>query len=119
MPTDSKRPSSATSTDARYRALLTASADVVYQMNADWTVMEALDGRSLVASNSTPIAGWMEKNLPAFEHSRVRQAIEGAIANKQRFELEHQVIRADGTLGWTHSRAVPIFDDEGNVVEWF
>jgi PAS domain S-box-containing protein len=88
-------------------------------MNADWTVMEALDGRSLVASSGTPIVGWMEKNLPEFEHARVRAAIEDAIANKQRFELEHQVIRADGRLGWTHSRAVPILDDQGNIVEWF
>jgi PAS domain S-box-containing protein len=119
MPTDSKQPPSATSAEARYRALVTASADVVYQMNADWTVMEALDGRSLVASNRNPIAGWMEKNLPAFEHERVRAAIADAIANKRRFELEHQVLRADGTLGWTHSRAVPVLDDEGNVVEWF
>jgi PAS domain S-box-containing protein len=119
MPTNSKQPPSSTSPEARYRALVTASADVVYQMNADWTVMEALDGRDLVTSNRTPIAGWMEKNLPAFEHARVRAAIADAIANKQRFELEHQVIRADGTLGWTHSRAVPVLDDEGNIVEWF
>jgi PAS domain S-box-containing protein len=105
--------------EERYRALATASSDVVFQMSGDWTVMSPLDGRSLVASNDTPITGWLEKNIPAFEHARVRAAIAQAIATKQTFELEHQVNRADGTLGWTYSRAVPILDDAGNIIEWF
>ena len=105
--------------EERHRALVTASSDVVFQMSADWTVMQPLDGRNLVASNSTPILGWMEKNIPEFEHARVQAAIDEAICTKQTFELEHQVIRADGTLGWTHSRAVPILDDAGHIIEWF
>lgn len=105
--------------ETRYRALVTASSDVVFRMSGDWTVMQPLDGRNLVASNSTPIVGWMEKNLPEFEHARVRAAIDEAVSNKQTFELEHQVVRADGGLGWTHSKAVPILDDGGNIIEWF
>jgi PAS domain S-box-containing protein len=105
--------------EQRYRALVTASSDVVFRMNADWSVMYPLDGRSLVASNSAPVVGWMEKNIPAFEHARVRAAIAAAVSTGQTFELEHQVIRADGSCGWTHSRAVPIVDDAGTIVEWF
>jgi PAS domain S-box-containing protein len=105
--------------EERHRALVTASSDVVFQMSADWTVMQPLDGRNLVASNSTPILGWMEKNIPEVEHPRVQARIDEAVATKQMFELEHQVIRADGTLGWTYSRAVPIFDDAGHIIEWF
>jgi PAS domain S-box-containing protein len=119
MPTDPKHPPTATSAEARYRALVTATADVVYLMNADWTVIEALDGRSLVAGDRTPIARWMDRTLPAFEHGRVRAAINEAITSRGRFELEHQVLRDDGTLGWTHFRAVPILDDGGSIVEWF
>lgn len=105
--------------EERHRALVTASSDVVYQMSGDWKVMQPLDGRTLVASTSSPIEGWMQKNIPAFERARVQAAIDQAIATKQTFELEHQVVGADGTLGWTHSRAVPILDDAGNIVEWF
>ena len=105
--------------EQRYRALATASSDVVFRMNSDWTLMFPLDGRSLIASNNTPISGWMEKNVPAFEHARVRAAIDEAISKNQTFELEHQVTRGDGTLGWTHSRAVPIYDDAGHIIEWF
>ena len=99
--------------------LVTASADVVYRMNADWTEMYPLDGRELIASNSAPIRCWMQKNLPAFEHARVEKEIAQAIASKQPFELEHQVFRPDLTLGWTHSRAAPILDDRGEIMEWF
>jgi signal transduction histidine kinase len=35
------------------------------------------------------------------------------------FELEHRVRRTDGTLGWTYSRAVPLLDANGAIVEWF
>ena len=105
--------------EERHRALVTASSDVVFQMSADWTVMRPLDGRNLVASNSTPILGWMEKNIPEVEHARVRATIDDAVSRKQTFELEHQVVRADGTLGWTLSRAVPILDETGHVIEWF
>ena len=29
------------------------------------------------------------------------------------------MIRQDGSLGWTLSRSIPIFDEHGEVVEWF
>jgi PAS domain-containing protein len=35
------------------------------------------------------------------------------------FELEHRVVRKDGTVGWMFSRAIPILDDAGQIVEWF
>jgi signal transduction histidine kinase len=35
------------------------------------------------------------------------------------FELEHRVRQVDGTLGWTHSRAIPILDAQGEIIEWF
>jgi PAS domain S-box-containing protein len=33
--------------------------------------------------------------------------------------LEHRVLRADRTPGWTFSRAVPILDEDGEILEWF
>ena len=46
-------------------------------------------------------------------------AIREAIHNKEVFQLEHRVIRVDGSLGWTFSRAVPLLDDHGEILEWF
>jgi PAS domain S-box-containing protein len=33
--------------------------------------------------------------------------------------LEHRVIRLDGTVGWTFSRAIPLLDEAGEIVKWF
>jgi signal transduction histidine kinase len=48
----------------------------------------------------------------------VQAAIAEAIRTRRMFQLEHRVIRADGTIGWTASRAVPFLDERGDIVEW-
>lgn len=118
--TDRKRTEEALrASEKRYRALVNATSDVVYRLSADWSEMYPLDGRDFLISTSEPMRGWMAQNLPSFEHPRTIEAINKAIANKSTFELEHQVNRVDGTLGWTFSRAIPILDDEGHILEWF
>jgi PAS domain S-box-containing protein len=105
--------------EQRYRALVTATSDVIYSLTGDWTVMHPLDGRDFLTSTSAPVRDWMNLNLPAFEHPRTKEAINQAIEDKRTFELEHQVNRSDGSLGWTFSRAIPILDEAGNIIEWF
>ncbi|MDO9236133.1 MAG: PAS domain S-box protein [Aquabacterium sp.] len=107
--------------EQQFKAMVQAMSDIVYRMSADWSVMHPLDGRALVASNDTPLAGWawLDQNIPADEHARIRQAIGVAIAQKAIFSLEHRVLLPDGSIGWTASRAVPILDAHGNVREWF
>ena len=46
------------------------------------------------------------------------KAIGEAIHTKSVFELEHRVVRLDGTVGWA-SRAVPLLGTDGEIVEWF
>ncbi len=104
--------------EARLAALVEATSDVVYLMNADWSEMYALDGHGLVIDNEVPIRDWMQRNIPADEHPRVTAAIAHALATRSVFELEHRVIGPDGLEGWTHSRAVPIFDAQGEILEW-
>ena len=48
----------------------------------------------------------------------IEAAVNKAVASKSRFELEHRVLRRDGTLGWIVSRAVPIFNTAGEISEW-
>lgn len=81
--------------------------------------MQPLIGTGRVASSDAPIRDWMQRNIPADEHARVTAAIAGAVAAKAVFELEHRVIRHGGGEAWTHSRAVPVFDERGEIFEWF
>ena len=102
----------------RYRILVAASSDVVYRMSADWGEMRSLIGREFIADTSSPSRTWLEKYIHPDDQPTVRRAIDRAIQTKSVFELEHRVIRTDGTLGWTHSRAVPLLDGEGKIAEW-
>ncbi|MBX0325635.1 PAS domain-containing protein [Halomicroarcula sp. F13] len=103
----------------RLDAFVTATSDVVYRMSSDWSEMRYMDGQEFIADTDNPRQTWLEEYIPPDERPRVTAAIEEAIETRSRFELEHQVVQVDGTRGWIHSRAVPILDDDGEIVEWF
>lgn len=105
--------------EERLRALVTATSEVVYRMSRDWTEMRHLDGRAFIADTDEPSLTWVEKYIPEDERARVNAAIIEALNQKKPFELEHRVNRMDGTVGWTFSRAIPVFDATGEIVEWF
>ena len=62
--------------------------------------------------------GWMDKCIHPDNCAMVEAAIDAAIESKTPFELEHRVRRLDGSLGWTHSRAVPSLNADGRITEW-
>lgn len=104
--------------ERRFKALIDASGDVIYQMSPDWSQMFELDGRGFLKDTPSRREFRLEDYVPPEDHAVVRQAFQEAISNKRIFELEHRVIRVDGSLGWTYSRAVPILDPDGDILEW-
>jgi len=105
--------------EERFRLFVTASSDMVYRMSADWREMRNLEGKKILVNTEAPSQTWIETYIPIAEQSRVWAAIEAAICTKTTFELEHQVIRQDGTIGWVFSRAIPMLDEQGDIIEWF
>ncbi|NPV62142.1 MAG: PAS domain S-box protein [Methanotrichaceae archaeon] len=105
--------------EERFRAFLTASSDVVYRMSPDWTEMRHLDGQEFIPDTCSPSNTWLDKYIHPDDQSYVLSVINEAIQTKRIFELEHRVLRVDGTLGWTFSRAIPLLDAKGEIVEWF
>ena len=105
--------------EARLRAFVTASSDVVYRMSPDWSEMRQLDGRDFIVDTKVPLRGWIQEYIHPDDQLQVLEAIGHAIRTKSPFKLEHRVRRVDGTLGWTSSRAIPLLDAEGGIVEWF
>lgn len=109
------------SSEARLRLLTEASSDVLYRMSPDWGEMKELDGGGFLPStpSSKPNRSWLLAYIPETDRVAVSTAIEEAIRLKDTFDLEHRVIRADGTIGWTLSRAVPLLGPDGEILEWF
>ena len=105
--------------EAQFRNLVSASNQVIYRHNADWSEMRQLVGGSFLADTVEPDPDWFGKYILPEDQPHVRSAIDEAIAEKRMFELEHRVIRADGSVGWTLSRSIPIADSNGEILEWF
>jgi signal transduction histidine kinase/CheY-like chemotaxis protein len=104
--------------EARFRALTHASADVIYHMSPDWSELRQLDGRGFIPDTAGPNTFWLDEYVPPEDQPLVHAAILEAIRNKSVFELEHRVRRVDGSQGWTLSRAVPMFREDGEIEEW-
>jgi len=105
--------------ESRFRALISATSDVIYRMSADWQEMRQLDGRGFLENTDAPSVRWIELYIPEEDRAAIRSAVNAAIKARAPFVLEHRVRQANGSIGWTASRAVPIFDASGEILEWF
>ncbi|MDX5893638.1 PAS domain S-box protein [Rubrobacter radiotolerans] len=105
--------------EERLRLFVTATSDMVYRMSPDWSEMYTLEGKNSLADTTAPNPAWFDEYIPDSDRELVQAAISEAISDKKTFELEHRVIRADGGVGWVFSRAIPLLDERGEIVEWF
>lgn len=107
--------------EARFRAFVMASSDMVYRMNADWSDMVPLQNqnRNALVDSQNGDRLWLEAWVHPDDQAHALEEIQAAIRSKQIFELAHRVLRADGSIGWMMTRAVPLLDARGELAEWF
>lgn len=101
--------------EQRLEALVEATTEGVYRISPDWSEIYELAAEGFLPDNLTN--SW-EEYIPDDEQARVGEAINEAIETQTPFEMEHKIKLNDGSVGWTHSGAVPIIED-GEIVEWF
>ena len=105
--------------EKRLQAFVMSKSDIIYSMNPDWSVMHQLHGHDFIVDTKQSNANWLQDYIHPDDQALVLDKIKQAIENKCIFEMMHQVLRVDNTLGWTFSRAVPIINSEGDITEWF
>lgn len=103
--------------ERRFEALTNASG-VIYRMSADWSHMHQFDGCGFLRDVTSMDEFRIDDFVPVEDQALVRENIDQAIRNRKIFELEHRVLRADGSPGWTYSKAVPILGPDDEIVEW-
>lgn len=108
--------SSVHDSELRFRALVIATSTMVYRMSPDWKELRELSGKGFLEALSEPSTQWLEKYVAVEDRPGVLAAIDKAIQQKSVFELEHRIKLADGSVGWTESRAVPIFSEDGELL---
>jgi len=106
--------------EARYRALVAATAQIVWSMSADGR--EAGDLSQWEAfTGQTPYeaahGGWIRAVLPDDQPEAAR-AWNTAVREGKVLVTEHRLRRRDGQYRHMELRAVPILDTEGRVREW-
>lgn len=103
---------------ARLDALIRSSSEVRYEINADWSALGTLSGGGFIPDTEAVNANWLEEYIPEEHQERVREEIRRAITAKDTYNIEHKVNRVDGSVGWALSRAVPLFDEDGEIKSW-
>ncbi len=105
--------------ESRFRALVNASSDLVYRMDADWMIMQNLEGDGRLSNSGEKRVNWLDKFIHPNDLRRAVDLISKSIIEKSIFEMEHRVINPDDSIGWVFSRVVPILDDQEKIIEWF
>jgi len=99
--------------------LTIATTELIFQMKSDWSEITQLNSPDFLKDNLKTNNGWMDSYIPPEEHELVLSAIREAVECKKIFELEHRVYQRDGSIGWVHTRAVPLLNNCGEITEWF
>ncbi len=105
--------------EMRLQAFVSSSSDTIYSMSADWQILHQVEGRNFIKESKKSNANWLQENIYPDDQCLVQAAIKQAIQTKSIFTLEHRVLRLDNTVGWILSRAVPLFNQQGEITEWF
>ncbi len=102
----------------RLQSLIGATSDLIFRMNPEGTLMDQLGGASLLGEVGGQ-SDWIEGFVAPDDRDMVRAVVDAAIATSTLIEIEHRFVRPDGQIGWLYSRAVPVFDENRTVTEWF
>lgn len=106
--------------EERFRALITAIAEIVWATDARGQVVEDQPGwRAFTGQTSEEIqgSGWLAAVDPNFRQEAV-SAWARAAAQGSLYQTEWRVRRRDGEYRWFSVQAAPVRSDKGAVREW-
>ncbi len=105
--------------EGRWRALTRASSQVLYRTSPDFRELLEMKGGSVLPDSEQPVTDWVRRYVYAEDRDLVSKAVADAVRTGGLYEVEHRVLAADGIVRWVSSRAVPVRDAAGQIVEWF
>jgi PAS domain S-box-containing protein len=105
--------------EQRYRSLVRAASQVVWITDPDGGVVGFPDfpqGTDLV-KNDLEAWNWLQVVHPD-DRDRVAAAWRQALVTQTPFEIEYRFQFRKGQYGIAHVQGLPVYDDQGKVVEW-
>ena len=115
-----ERTAEAHESEARYRSLVTASAQIVWttdtqgQVAAELPTWQAFTGQTFEQYEGS---GWAASLHPE-DRERTRAVWSQAVATRSHYETEYRLRRSDGQYRLMLARGVPVLEEDGNIREW-
>lgn len=106
--------------EARYRALVEASAQIIWTADATGAMTE--DSPSWREFTGQTYGQWIGWGWLDALHADERRHIHGlwlrAVESRTALSLEYRLQHASGEWRWTEARAVPVLNTDGSLREW-
>jgi len=106
-------------TEERYRALVTAAAQIVWTARPDGRVDDLPVWRAYTGQSAAEVAGWgwLDAIHPQ-DRERITHIWSEAGAARVLYEVESRIRRSDGVYRRFLMRGVPVLDVDGGMREW-
>ncbi|WP_019304867.1 hybrid sensor histidine kinase/response regulator, partial [Xanthomonas oryzae] len=104
--------------ERRLDALVRASSQSIFSASADWHQLRQLVGDGVLSEAVSATPDWLAMVHPV-DRVRLAHALAQATANRSGVDVEYRVLGADGCMGWTLMRAIPLLDEREQIAEWF
>ncbi|KQO83990.1 diguanylate cyclase [Methylobacterium sp. Leaf90] len=106
-------------TAQRYKALIEASATMVWRAEPDGSLIESSGWEAYTGQPASAYAGfgWLSAVHPD-DRERVTATWREIFASQAAGTFEFRALCGDGSYRWTLTRAVPLTDGSGQVREW-
>jgi PAS domain S-box-containing protein len=105
--------------EERFRALITATSDLVFRLSPDWKTISFMQFGESEKFYESSFQDYLKEYIPPDFHNIVLTRLEKSLKLKGVFELEHPVYAKEGEINWMFTRAVPIIDENNGITEWF
>jgi PAS domain S-box-containing protein len=106
--------------EERYRALIEASAAVVWRASPNGSIIDGASGWGIPHNeflNDLKEYAWLE-NVHPDDRARVTSAWLETLASEEAGTIEYRISQPNGEYRWVLTRAVPLRDPDGVVQEW-
>ncbi|ASK96389.1 PAS domain-containing protein [Xanthomonas campestris pv. merremiae] len=104
--------------ERRLDALVRASSQSIFSASVCWRQLRQLVGDGVLSDAVSATPDWQAMVHPD-DRARLAQALAQATAAKSGVDVEYRVLGADGHVGWTLMRAIPLLDEREQIAEWF
>src|SRR5712671_2856483 len=118
--TESRQTQALRESDARYQALMKASAQIVWTTDASGAVVEdSPSWREFTGQTYEQWKGfgWLDVFHPD-DRERVAEKWRRTVAERTPLEIEYRIRHTGGDWRWTVARVVPVLNPDGSVREW-